>query len=111
MNLRDEKESGFVIVFASGSIDAVTSPNLEKHLSAFVEEGETRLILDLTDVDYISSAGLKAILKTRQRLQKEGKLIVTRPQKWVAEVFRMAGFAAIVTIQDDLETAKREIME
>ena len=65
----------------------------EQKLFECIENGTQRLILDFQDLDYISSAGLRVILKATKNLKSaEGKLVLCAMQDYVKEVFEISGF-------------------
>lgn len=106
MDITIEKTEGLSLVFASGAIDAVTCAELEEALVHLVDEGQTRIILDLEGVHYISSAGMRVILIVIQKLHGTGKFALSRLNKDVMSVIEMAGFTNIMDIYEDLESAK-----
>jgi len=59
---RTRKIQEGTVLSITGRMDAVTAPEIEKGLSALVDNGEKRLIIDLKDLEYISSAGLRSLL-------------------------------------------------
>ena len=63
------KENNAVIVKISGRMDAVTAPEFEKILSAWIDESEKYFVVDLSSLEYISSAGLRSILIIAKKLK------------------------------------------
>ena len=91
-------------------MDAVSSPALEKELSKLMAQGEKDFVIDLGELDYISSAGLRVILATAKRLKgKEGKILLASLQDMVKEVFEISGFSAIIPIYESLESALNHV--
>jgi len=82
----------------AGRIDANTAPQLEKELSASLD-GVTSLTLDLKDLAYISSAGLRVLLVAQKRMMKQGAMRVINVCEAVLDVFEMTGFSDILTIE------------
>ena len=94
------------VLSITGRMDAVTAPEIEKGLSALVDNGEKRLIIDLKDLEYISSAGLRSLLVLAKRLKREeGNMVFANLQGHVMEVFRVSGFYALFTICDSVDDA------
>jgi len=102
-----ENNGGVWVVAIEGQINGANSPELEKRLLAKVEEeGATRMALDFSRVDYISSAGLRVVLLLAKKLSGEaGGVALFGMQPGVFEVFEMCGFADILTIVDSLDAA------
>lgn len=103
---RAEQREGVRIVEVEGRIAADTTTQLEDALTALLEEGAVKIIVDLGDVNYISSAGLRVFLMTLKQVKAgSGVLILANLIPEVAKVFKLAGFTKIFTIMDDVESA------
>jgi fatty-acyl-CoA synthase len=81
-------------LFLSGRIDTLTSPDLRRALANVENKGTERLILDLSDVNYISSSGLRELLVTAKKLGENGLLLDNVPSE-VEEVLKVTGFSDI----------------
>lgn len=110
MDIKIEVENGFDVVMIGGRIDAVTSPELEGALLDLMNKGTTHIIIDLNDVTYLSSAGLRVILMVTEMLYGKGNVIVSRPQSDIREILEVTGFDTIMPICDELEMAKQELL-
>jgi anti-anti-sigma factor len=94
------------ILSVDGRLDVTTGPELEKHATALVQDGVRRMIVDLGRADYISSAGLRALLITARRLQMaDGKLVLAAASNQARKVLDVAGFAAVIPVFDSTEEA------
>jgi anti-anti-sigma factor len=71
MEIQTRKEKVAVVVLVKGRMDAVTAPEFEKNMLDFISKGEKTFVINLVDLDYISSAGLRSILALAKKL-KEG---------------------------------------
>ena len=76
----------------------VTSPELDQLLKESLE-GIEALELDLTELQYISSAGLRVLLSAQKTMNKQGTMVLTGVGETVMEVFEVTGFADILTIK------------
>jgi anti-anti-sigma factor len=104
MQFETRKEQEGTVLSITGRMDATTAPELEKGLMALVDGGEKRLLIDLKNLQYISSAGLRTILALAKRLKlTQGSLVFANLQGHVAEVFRISGFYSLFTICDSVE--------
>jgi anti-anti-sigma factor len=109
MEIATRKEGGAMVVSVTGRIDAVTAPEFEKRLSALIAGGDIVLLLNLNDLEYISSAGLRSILSTAKQLKaKEGKLLFSGLKGPVKDVFKISGFGSIFQIFETEEEALRQ---
>jgi anti-anti-sigma factor len=103
---RTHKVEEGTVLSITGRMDAVTAPEIEKGLLALVDGGEKRLVIDLKDLEYVSSAGLRSLLTLAKRVkEKEGNLVFANLQGQVTEVFRVVGFYALFTICDSVTDA------
>ena len=100
METRKEKDGKKVKLFVSGAIDTTTSSTLDEEILKEIK-GIDELIIDLTDTNYVSSAGLRVFLKTHKTLSSNGKkFILKHPREEVMEVFDMTGFSTFLTIEE-----------
>ncbi len=101
-----EVEKAVCVVTAYGRIDAATAPDLEEQLSVRLAEGNIRIAVDMSDVSYISSSGLKVLLAAlRQARRQKGQLVLCGLQPKVASILEMIGFDQVFPIAQDLAAA------
>ena len=81
-----------------GRLDTATAPALEKEIDASVP-GMQELVLDCGELEYVSSAGLRVILKAQKRMNAQGSMKLTAVNESIMEVFDITGFADILTIE------------
>ena len=81
-----------------GRLDTSTAPELEKELNDSLP-GVKELTLDLKDLVYLSSAGLRVVLTTQKRMNKQGKMTVRNVCDDIMEVFEITGFVDLLTIE------------
>lgn len=87
------------VIAVSGRIDAATSKDLESALVDIMDRHTIKMVVDLKDVEYISSSGLRVLLAALKRLrQSQGDLFLTSLQPFVREVFEVTGFSKIFSI-------------
>ena len=89
-------ESATLIV--SGRLDTQTAPELEAELDA-VLSGLKELKFDMTNLEYVSSAGLRVILKAQKAMNAQGSMKLTGVNDSIMEVFDITGFLDILTIE------------
>ena len=101
-----EKHKDVRIVEVEGRIAADTTTQLEDALTIVLQEGSINIVVDLGEVGYISSAGLRVFLSTLKSVKaKSGILVLANLHSNVAKVFKLAGFTKIFTIMDDVASA------
>ena len=81
-----------------GRLDTITAPALDKAINEDIKDAKN-LILDLKQVAYVSSAGLRVLLSAQKKIQKVGSMKVKNVCPEVMEVFEMTGFADILVIE------------
>ena len=86
------------ILVVSGRLDTQTAPELENMLDEILP-GLKELTFDMTDLEYISSAGLRVILKAQKAMNTQGSMKLTDVNDSIMEVFDITGFLDILTIE------------
>ncbi|MBR6094899.1 MAG: STAS domain-containing protein [Lachnospiraceae bacterium] len=95
----DKNVEGEVLnVSLKGRLDITTAPGLEEDMKASIT-GITSLVFDITELDYISSAGLRVLLSCQKIMSKQGSMVVKNPTEEVKEIFDITGFSDILTIE------------
>ncbi len=106
MEVQQENTNGVEIFKVKGSLDSNTSPEFETLIYKSLENGQRKLILNLEDLDYISSAGIRVMLKTTKDLKRmDGNIVLCSLQDYVREVFDIAGFDGYLNIENSLDAA------
>ena len=85
-------------IVVSGRLDTQTAPELENELDA-VLSGLKELVFDMTNLEYVSSAGLRVILKAQKAMNAQGSMKLTGVNDSIMEVFDITGFLDILTIE------------
>lgn len=99
MSLKIEKKNETpVILVLTGRLDTSTAPELETEISELLAT-ENAITLDMEKLEYISSAGLRVILKTQKSLSGKGGLKLINVPTEVKEVFDITGFSDFLTIE------------
>ena len=106
MEILHRTTDGITVFSPRGSIDAVTAPEFSRSIDEIVSLGRTRLVVDFSEVEYTSSAGLRVLLgaakETRSR-SGDVRLAGVRPD--VLKVLNLSGFTSILRLFDDVDAA------
>lgn len=87
-----------LIITLKGCLDTATSPKLDNELHDCLHD-ITSLKFDFKDLEYISSAGLRIILRTQKLMNKQGQMVICNINDVVEEIFELTGFIDILTIE------------
>lgn len=110
MEITSKEQDGATILALAGRLDGATAPELEASCMRRIESGTKRLVLDLGQLEYVSSAGLRVILMATKRLRAAGGALAACGARGVVqEVFTISGFGSLIPITGTLEEAVRAI--
>ena len=110
MEIIENQKEGISIFKLNGRLDSNTSPALEKKLVSAIENGTRNMVIDFENLDYISSAGLRIILKTTKDLKRtDGNIVLCAMQDYVKEVFEIAGFDTFLPIFSTVDEALTKV--
>jgi anti-sigma B factor antagonist len=108
MDIVEVNQSGIRTFKLQGRLDSNTSQSFEKRILDAISDGSKNLIIDFKELEYISSAGLRVILKATKTLKRQdGKIMLCSMQDYVKEVFEIAGFDSFLPIVPTLDDAVR----
>ena len=98
MTINQSKNGNILTIAPAGRLDTVTAPELEAALRSSLD-GVSALVIDLADLEYISSAGLRVLLSAQKIMNAQGKMTVKNVNETIAEIFEVTGFSDILTIE------------
>ena len=105
----DQHDKG-VLIHVDGDIDTLTAPELQACLTAELKETPQVFVIDMTEVRYISSMGLRVFLSHLKRVKAQnGSMVIAAASKLVNDVFRMSGFSNYFEMTDDVESATAKL--
>ena len=106
MEIIEEIKNNVSIFKLNGRLDSNTSQGFEKKIFQAISDGSKNMIVDFKDLDYISSAGLRVILKATKAIKREdGRIMLCSMQDYVKEVFEIAGFDSFLSIVGTMDDA------
>jgi anti-anti-sigma factor len=110
MEITKGKEKNTVILSIKGRMDAVTTTEFDKTMSDMISMGEDNFLINLSALEYISSAGLRSILAIAKKLkEKKGEVMFTGLHGSVEDVFKISGFHSLFKIFESEEQALKRI--
>jgi anti-anti-sigma factor len=110
MSILFSKKSGVLIAIPIDRLDTNNSPEAETLITENIDNGETKIIFDLSKTNYISSAGLRVILKAAKMVkQRGGELALYNANELVHEVLEISGFLTLLNFHDNLDEAIQDL--
>ena len=110
MEITQAKQNDIVILKLKGRLDTLSSSSLEKKLLDLSEQNENELIIDFSQLDFISSSGLRVLLMAGKKLKSvKGKIAFCTLKDHVKEVFDIAGFTILFHMFPSQEEAMKEL--
>lgn len=105
----EETKGDLLILKIKGRLDAISTPSAERGIFAQINQGNHRLLLDFTALNYLSSAGMRMLLSITKKLKAlSGKLVLCCVSSQVMDVLKMSGFDHVLEIYSTQEEAIRK---
>ena len=98
MNIEKVCNGNEIVLKVTGRLDTTTAPSLETAAAEAVAACE-HLVLDFAGLEYISSAGLRVILKAQKAMAAKGGMKLLHVNETIMEIFEITGFSDILTIE------------
>ena len=98
LNIKKKACGKELVLNLEGRLDTLSSPELEKVLKEELDD-VTDLTIDMKNLEYISSAGLRVLLYGQKRMQVEGSMKIKNVNETIQEIFEVTGFNDILTIE------------
>jgi len=106
MEISEEKIENVAVISISGRVDSAVSSELETKFISMVDQGAKKVAVNLADLDFISSAGLRVFLLLTKKLKNlEGKIALFAMRETIKSVFDLSGFSTIIPIYATKEEA------
>jgi anti-anti-sigma factor len=103
-------ENEILIISINGRLDAASAPIADETIQKTLEENTTRLLFDFEGLTYLSSGGLRVILSAAKEIRRrEGKVVLTRLNQYVNEIFEVSGFTSLIPIKDTVEEGLEDL--
>ena len=110
MEITEERTGDILILRIIGKLDSSTSKDLEEKILSIIASSQGKLVIDLSQLDYVSSAGLRVFLLAAKRMDDaKGKMILCSLKDAVKQVFDIAGFSSFLTLAGSTEEAIKNL--
>ncbi len=105
MEITQKEENGIVSISIKGRLDADSSPEAEKVVKEALAGQTTRVLFNLSALEYLSSAGLRVLLSAAKEMRRrDGKIVLCELNEFVKEIFEVSGFQSLIPITDSVES-------
>ena len=98
LDINKEQSGSKLVVKLGGRLDTSTAPSLEEALKD-ATGGISELVFDMTDLEYISSAGLRVLLATQKVMNAQGSMKISGANENIMEIFEVTGFVDILSFE------------
>ena len=106
MNVQVASSADYTLVSVEGRVDTTNASEFEKSMMQVIEDGCTKLILDCSELIYISSSGLRVFLLVQKKMSAiKGLFRICNLQPGIKEIFDISGFSSIFSVFPTKETA------
>ena len=106
LEIKANKVKGVVVVKLLGSLDTNTAPDAETEINKWLDNGALKMVINLEETKYISSAGLRIFLITAKKMTaSEGAVKFCCPNEVVQEILDISGFSTILDVKKTEEEA------
>ncbi len=112
MEIHIEKQGNIFIIHLAGRWDVYSTANIENTCTEYIEQGMRHVILDLAEMDYISSLGLRGLLNIGKKLDPlKGSLLICQLQPHIEKLFVGSGFSRLFATFPDLKSAQQSLQK
>jgi len=106
VNITSELQGNVQIISVTGRVDGSSAPQLDEALQAAMKAKHNKIMVDLSGTDFMSSAGMRALLKTRQEVQdRHGELRLVNPSPFISDSLKLVGLDKLFKIFPNREAA------
>lgn len=110
MDITERRTAEIITLSVSGKLDTTSAKKFEEKVLSRIDSGDRRLVIDLAQLDYISSAGLRVLIVAGKRLSgANGKIVLCSLKDPVREVFDIAGFSSIFSVYGSHDEAVKNL--
>lgn len=112
MRISTSKENSIYIIRVDGKIDSITSKDFQDAMITSILDGETKILIDCAELEYISSSGIRAFYYALRELSdKDGVIALSKPNDNILRILEMVDFQSEFPIYDTVDRAIEEIQK
>ena len=106
MEIKTHEMDDVKVVDLIGNLDTSTSPQAEARINELLDAGTSKMVINLEQIDYLSSSGLRVFLRAAKRMMANGgSVALCNPNALVMKILQHSGFDSILDIKTSLKEA------
>ena len=110
LEIRLKELNEIVVIELVGNLDTNTAPTAEKEINEYIEKGIKKIVINLKETGYVSSAGLRIFLATAKKMTATGGAVkLCCPNEVVQEILDISGFSTILDVKETEDQALADI--
>ena len=107
----NELENNIRVLKLTGSLDIMGVGEIETKFTGYCAGANPRVLVDLTDVDYLASIGIRLLLiNAKSVVSRKGRMVLLNPNPEVKNILEVAGILAIIPVYEGLESAETVLL-
>jgi anti-sigma B factor antagonist len=99
MEISKKLEDGVLTVSIEGKMDTTTTPQVKEEIEAEINDAQS-LVIDMKDLKYISSAGLRLLLSLHKKMEEKSGMIIKNVNETNMEILEFTGFTDVLNIEE-----------
>ena len=107
MLINKTKDGDSLTIALDGRLDTTTAPQLEAEVTSSLD-GVKNFAIDMEKLVYVSSAGLRVLLKAQKIMNKQGSMVIKNVSDEIKEIFEVTGFDELLTIEQKMQFEKND---
>lgn len=100
-----QETDGIKVITLKGKLDVTTSPSLEEVFNMEIQSDRDRIIIDMTNLSFITSGGIRVLLIGAKKVHPQGRFVLCNLQDTVQDIMNLSGLAAILEVVPSLQKA------
>ncbi|TMR99424.1 STAS domain-containing protein [Nonomuraea basaltis] len=103
LKVSTRSHAGCALVAVTGEIDLYTAPRLQSEFTRLLQDGPSRVVIDMSAVDFCDSTGMNVLLSALKRMKEQGgSLEVAAPRPAVRKILQVTGLDSVFTVHDEV---------
>ncbi|HZN72459.1 MAG TPA: STAS domain-containing protein [Micromonosporaceae bacterium] len=106
LTVQSEQQGGVAVISVAGELDMATAPQLQARITELLENGQSRLVFDLTELSFCDSTGLSIFVRAKNNCDAAGGAVrLAAPQRGVRRILEVSGLVEVLPTYDTVADA------